>query len=126
MNQFLFLGQLLIAMTLMNTQSRDSAERILTYVLQKQLEYVDYNKSHPFLEQTVFNLAIYYRSEQILRMSLQMWEFLRKIQEEMYGPDNEVLVYTHKNIGVCYLGLGIPDKAEESYNKSLELMEKLN
>jgi hypothetical protein len=33
MNQYLFLGQILIAMTLMNTQSKDSAERILTYVL---------------------------------------------------------------------------------------------
>lgn len=43
----------------------------------------------------------------------------------MYGADNEVLVYTYKNIGVCYLGLGVPEKAEESYNKSLEIMEKL-
>lgn len=43
----------------------------------------------------------------------------------MYGSDNEVLVYTYKNIGICYLGLGVPDKAEESYNKSLEIMEKL-
>ena len=43
----------------------------------------------------------------------------------MYGTDNEVLVYTYKNMGVCYLGLGISDKAEECYNKSLEIMERL-
>jgi Tfp pilus assembly protein PilF len=54
-----------------------------------------------------------------------MWEYLRRIQEDMYGTDNEVLVYTYKNIGVCYLGLGVPDKAEEYYNKSLEIMERL-
>jgi Tfp pilus assembly protein PilF len=33
-----------------------------------------------------------------------------------------VIIYTYKNIGICYLALGIPDKAEEYYLKALELM----
>ena len=41
----------------------------------------------------------------------------------MYGDDKEVLVYTYKNIGICYIGLGLPDKAEEYYNKALVIME---
>lgn len=64
MNQYLFLGQVLIAITLLSTTSADSAERILSYVMVKQLEYVMGNRAHPFLEQTVTNLAIYKRSTQ--------------------------------------------------------------
>lgn len=41
----------------------------------------------------------------------------------MYGDDKEVLIYTYKNIGVCYIGLGLPEKAEENYQKALELMK---
>lgn len=121
-NQYLFLGQVLIAITLMSTTAADSAERILSYVMMRQLEYVEGNRTHPFLEQTVINLAIFKRSQQDYSVSLQMWEQLRKIQEAVYGPDNEVIIYTYKNIGICYLALGIPDKAEEYYLKALDLM----
>lgn len=40
----------------------------------------------------------------------------------MYGADSEVIVYTLKNIGICFLALRVPDKAEEYYLKALELM----
>lgn len=122
MNQYLFLGQVLIAITLMSTTSADSAERILTYVMMKQLEYVEGSRTHPFLEQTVTNLAIFKRSQQDFHVSLQLWEQLKRIQEQVYGEDNEVIIYTYKNIGICYLALGIPDKAEEYYKKALDLM----
>jgi hypothetical protein len=62
-NQYLFLGQVLIAITLMSTAGGESAERILMYVLMKQIEYVEGNRHHAFLEQTVTNLAIFKRSQ---------------------------------------------------------------
>lgn len=43
----------------------------------------------------------------------------------MYGDQNEVLVYTYKNIGICYLALGLPEKAEENYTKALTIMNVL-
>ena len=43
----------------------------------------------------------------------------------MYGPDSEVLIYTYKNIGICYLALGIPERSEEYYLKALTIMSKL-
>jgi tetratricopeptide (TPR) repeat protein len=52
-----------------------------------------------------------------------MWEWLKNIQESIYGEDSEVLIYTYKNIGICYLALGIPEKAEDFYLKALNLME---
>jgi hypothetical protein len=53
------------------------AERILTYVMQAQLEYVEFSKNHPFLEQTITNLAILKRTGQGYLESLQLWEWLR-------------------------------------------------
>ena len=43
----------------------------------------------------------------------------------MYGESNEVLIYTYKNIGLCYLALSVPEKAEENYLKALDLMKVL-
>jgi hypothetical protein len=64
MNQYLFLAQVLIAITLMSTSNPGAAGNILSYVMQKQLEYVNMSKYHPFLEQTLTNLAILRRSSQ--------------------------------------------------------------
>jgi len=63
----------------MSTSSAQVAERILTYVMQSQLEYVEFSKNHPFLEQTITNLAILKRSSQSYLESLQLWEWLRQI-----------------------------------------------
>ncbi len=54
-----------------------------------------------------------------------MWEWLKNIQEQVYGQDSEVLIYTYKNIGICYLALGIPEKAEDYYLKAITLMEMM-
>jgi tetratricopeptide (TPR) repeat protein len=124
-NQYLFLAQVLISITLMSTTSSQVAERILTYVMQAQLEYVEFSKNHPFLEQTITNLAILKRTSQSYLESLQLWEWLKQIQEEVYGPDSEVIIYTYKNIGICYLAMGIPEKSEEYYLKALTLMEQM-
>lgn len=43
----------------------------------------------------------------------------------MYGEQNEVLVYTYKNIGICYLALGLPEKSEENYMKALTIMNAI-
>lgn len=45
----------------MNTEAASSAERILSYVYAKQLEYCENNEEHPYLEQTLVNIALFYR-----------------------------------------------------------------
>lgn len=71
------------------------------------------------------NLALYYRSNESYSEALQMFWQLRKIQEHMFGPIGEALVYTIKNIGICYLALGDSQKAEENYLVALDIIEKL-
>ena len=83
------------------------------------------NTTHPFLEQTVLNLAIYYRSNESYNAAYQLFNQLKNIQENMFGPEGESLVYTYKNIGVCLLALQESKKAEEAYLKALAITEKL-
>lgn len=52
-----------------------------------------------------------------------MWEALKNVQANIYGADNEVLVFTIKNIGTCYLGLALPEKAEVAYLEAVRLLE---
>jgi len=77
------------------------------------MDYVEMEREHPFLEQTVMNLAMWFRQTKQLSQSLQMWAYLLKIQQKLYGVDKEIQIYTLKNIGICYLGLGMPEMAEE-------------
>lgn len=86
----------------MNTEAASSAERILSYVYAKQLEYCENNEEHPYLEQTLVNIALFYRQCQRYAASLYYWDKLKGIQEKLFHHDREVLVYTFKNLGVCY------------------------
>ncbi len=36
-----------------------------------------------------------------------------------------MIIYTLKNIGICYLAVGIPQKSEEYYLKALGMMEHM-
>ena len=53
-----------------------------------------------------------------------MFKTLQEIQESMFGPTGESLIYTLKNIGICYLALGENEKAEDYYNKAMAIIEK--
>ncbi len=35
-----------------------------------------------------------------------MFKKLENLQRDLYGDDNEMIIFTLKNIGICYLGLG--------------------
>jgi hypothetical protein len=47
----------------MNGETAGSCERILSYVYYKQQEYVEGEETHPFMEQTLVNIAIFYRQQ---------------------------------------------------------------
>ena len=58
----------------MGTGEFEMAERVLTYVFQQQLNYVDFNTKHPFLEQTILNLAIVFRNQEKFTSASQMFK----------------------------------------------------
>ncbi len=54
-----------------------------------------------------------------------MFMALLEIQEAMYGPEGESLVYTYKNLGVCYLAQGQYERAETQFMKAKNIIELL-
>ncbi|CDW88388.1 tpr domain containing protein [Stylonychia lemnae] len=125
-NQFLFLAQILAAVSLMSSpQTLQSAEKILQYVYDAQLVYVEEFDEHPFLEQTLVNIGIFYRSMQKYDAALYYWERVRLIQEKMYLHDREVIIYTLKNIGICQYQRNLYQKAEESYQAALQIIQEI-
>ena len=79
---------------------------------------------HPFLEQTYLNIAIFNRSMKKFADSLQMWKLLEGLQKEMYGDDSYNLLFTYKNIGTCFLGVGNSEKAREYFEQCITLLQK--
>eukprot|EP00347_Sterkiella_histriomuscorum_P009363 403341503 len=126
MNQYLFLAQILAGMTLMSTEVATSAEKILNYVYQKQIEYCENDQEHPFLEQTLVNIGLFYRQCQRYQASLYYWNKLKAIQSKIFHHDREILVYTLKNIGLCYSQLDQFDKAEETFLEAVTIIEGLS
>jgi tetratricopeptide (TPR) repeat protein len=132
-NQLLFQVQLLYAQMLSGSMTQKSAigvellsmvSEIYTYVISSQVKYCKMDMKHPFLEQTYLNIAIFNRSMKKFADSLQMWKLLEGLQRELYGDDSYTLLFTYKNIGTCFLGVGNSDKAREYFELCIELLDK--
>ena len=80
---------------------------IYVYVISAQMRYCKMNQNHPFLEQTYLNIALFNRSLQKFSESKMMWLRLESLQKEMYGENHHLLQFTWKNLGICFLGLGL-------------------
>ena len=52
------------------------------------------------------NVAIFNRSLKKFGESLMTWKRLEELQKDLYGERSYVLLFTWKNIGTCYLGIG--------------------
>lgn len=79
---------------------------IYNYVLSAQVRYVKMDMTHPFLEQTFLNVAIFNRSLNRFAESMLMFKRLETLQKETYGEDTPLLLLTWKNLGICCLGTG--------------------
>ena len=99
------------------------AMEIYSFVLAAQVKYCKLNVKHPFLEGTYMNLAIFNRSLKQFGESLMMWKRLEQLQKFLYGDDNMSLLYTNKNIGTCYLGIGQSETARKYFLDCIELLK---
>ena len=53
------------------------------------------------------------------------WKRLEELQKDLYGEKSYVLLFTWKNIGTCYLGIGQSDQALKYFNDCITLLEEL-
>ena len=80
---------------------------------------------HPFLEQTYLNIAIFNRSMKKYADALMMWKRLEALQVDLYGEDSITHLYTWKNIGTCYLGIGKSEEARKYFQDCIDLVGNL-
>ena len=78
---------------------------------------------HPFLEQTYLDIGMFNRSMKRFGEGLMMWKKLETLQQDIYGENSYNLVFTTRNIGACYLGLGQTENALKNFERALELLE---
>lgn len=52
-----------------------------------------------------------------------MFKRLETLQKQIYGEMNICLLYTYKNIGTCYLGIGQSEQARKYFRDCIELIE---
>lgn len=100
-----------------------ASAQIYAYIYAAQHEYCRLNKKHPFLEQTYIGIAMFNRGLKRYAESLAMWKELEALQAELYGEDSMVLLFTWKNIGTCYMGVGKSEDARHFMNKAMALMQ---
>ena len=54
-----------------------------------------------------------------------MWKRLLGLQKESYGEESRVIVFTLKNVGTCYLGIGQAEAAKKTFEECITLINKL-
>lgn len=106
----------------MNAQLKGIVSEILTYVLAAQVKYCQLNMRHPFMEQTYLDIGMFNKSMKRYGEGLMMWKRLEALQQDIYGEDSHNLVFTTRNIGACYLGLGQTENALKNFERSLEIL----
>ena len=53
-----------------------------------------------------------------------MWKLLEGLQKDMYGEESYNLLFTYKNIGTCFLGVGNSEKARDYFEMCIDLLDK--
>lgn len=120
-NQYLFLASILLGVVSYSTGKYQDAHLYFTSTLRKQIEYVGFEKDHPFLEQCYLHMATMYKTMGNLTSSHIMWKELLKCHQRVYGENSYMLANDYKNIGTWEIGIG---KNEEAL-QNLELAKKL-
>lgn len=108
-----------------NVEFKRIVAEIYSFVISAQVKYCRMNMTHPFLEQTYLNIALFNRSMKKFAESLMMWRRLESLQRELYGEGAILMLYTYKNIGTCYLGLGKSEDARKSFEECIDLIKAI-
>lgn len=110
-NQYLFLASILLGVVSYSTGKFEDAHMYFTSTLRKQIEYVGFEKDHPFLEQCYLHMATMYKTMSNLSSSHIMWKELLKCHQRLYGENSYMLANDYKNIGTWELGIGNNEEA---------------
>lgn len=120
-NQYFFLASILLGVVCYTAGKFDQAHMFFTGTMRKQLDYVENEQDHPFLEQTYTHMAVMYKQIGNPHSSLIMWRNVLKTHQRLYGENNYILASDYKHIGTSELSLNKHDDAIEALNKAKDL-----
>lgn len=85
----------------------------LKSTLEKQIEYCENDKNHPFLEEVVRLYASYLEGSGAYQVSLIMWSKFLRIQQSLLGQDNEQMIPTYKKMASLAVAIGQPQTSQK-------------
>ena len=84
-NQYSLISNIHISVMYFIMKQFDRAKSLFDEILQQELEYVNNDKSHPFLEQIYLHLALMYQSLKQHNSALLMWRLLLKVHRKQFS-----------------------------------------
>jgi tetratricopeptide (TPR) repeat protein len=123
-NQYLYLAWILLGVVWYSGGKYEQAHLYFTNTMKKQIEYVEDEKDHPFLEQTYMHMAVMYKQIGNLNSSNIMWKNLLRTHQRLYGDNNHILSADYKNIGTWEIGIGATQEGIESLEKAKEFAKR--
>lgn len=116
-NQYSLISNIHISVMYFMMKQYPRANALFKEILNQELEYVGDNKSHPYLEQIYFHLALMYEKLKEYNSALLMWKSLLKVHKQTYDRNCTFISKDYYYIAQIYLEIGETSKA--LYNVSL-------
>ena len=113
---------------LMQSDSPTASVRVemqLSQTFEKQIAYCEGEKNHPFLEEVVSIFASYFESMGSFQNSLLMWSKFLRVQQFLFGEDNEKMITTYKKMATLAVSIGQPSTSQKYLNTAQQLIEKV-
>jgi len=123
-NQYSLVANIHIGVIYFIMKQVSRANSLFKEILQQELEYVDDDKTHLFLEQIYLHFAIMFNSMHQNNSSLAMWKALLKWHKNAFERNSSYISKDYYNIGKWFIELEKNDKA--SYNVSITSLFKYN
>ena len=112
-------------MTLIRPETFNVALNRLEELFPKQLATLKNCQTHPFLEQTINQMATLYKVTGKEEQSEQMYKTLVEIKRKYYGEASESLMVTLKNLGGVQIMMGKPDEAIATLEEAIQVIHRI-
>ena len=120
-NQYSLIANINISLMYFTMNQYTRANALFKEILSQELQYVDNNKFHPFMEQIYLHLAIMYDNLEEYNSSYVMWKSLLKVHKNEYDLNSNYISKDYFYISKCHIQLGEIDKALYNVFKPLLL-----
>ena len=96
----------------------------LKTTFERQVEYCEGDKDHPFLEEVISIFANFFENMGSYQNAFILWNKFLRIQKYMFGEDNNQMITTYKKLATLAVAISEPTISQQYLEKASALMEK--